>query len=132
MPPRGYYAIVLDGAFVVKKRERRLGTFPTASDLRAECTRVRNHTALKGNKPMRISCYEAPPATGRLQTPLDGSIVVLENTTVAIRNANLLSSLTGKGRAMGQNRRFGMEAGQAIYAKSCVNPTTSPGKRLGP
>ena len=50
------YAILLDGGFIIKKLEKRLGNFPTADDIVKEGERIRNNA--------QITSYSQPPVLG--------------------------------------------------------------------
>ena len=51
------YAILLDGGFVTKKLEAKLGQFPNAGAIEAECQRIANHKELQGRDLLRIYFY---------------------------------------------------------------------------
>lgn len=105
MSPR--FAILLDGGFVTKaltsrkvKASRLAGAaisykdaFPTAEDILQECERIKNLPAFKGHEMLRIYYYDAPPVTGTLTNPIDGSEVDLGNSNVHKRGSALLDSL---------------------------------------
>jgi len=57
------YALLLDGGFLLKKLESRLGRFPEAEDILAFCERVRQHGDLVNHHLLRIYFYDAPPVT---------------------------------------------------------------------
>jgi hypothetical protein len=40
------FAVLLDGGFVTKKLQDRLGRYPTVSDVELECQRILSHPAL--------------------------------------------------------------------------------------
>jgi hypothetical protein len=74
------FAILLDGAFVVRKLGACLRRFPTANDIEAACDRIRAHVLLQPLSLLRIYFYDAPPAVGRIVHPLDGSCLDLSVT----------------------------------------------------
>jgi hypothetical protein len=74
------FAILMDGGFVTKKLQPRLGQFPAARDIQAEVDRISGDPWLKGHALLRVYFYDAAPATGRLINPIDGSPVDLGAT----------------------------------------------------
>ncbi len=48
------YAILLDGGFVTKKLQTKLGRFPTAGDVEQECHRIAKNPQLAGRDLLRI------------------------------------------------------------------------------
>lgn len=67
------YAILIDGGFVKKKLKARNGHFPTVAEIEAEVTRIKVHPHLADYSLLRVYFYDAPPASGILKNPLDGS-----------------------------------------------------------
>ncbi|PYI80036.1 MAG: hypothetical protein DME26_22395 [Verrucomicrobia bacterium] len=60
------YAILLDGGFVTKKLQSKLGRFPTGADVGQDCQRISQHAHLANRDLLRIYFYEASPAKDRL------------------------------------------------------------------
>lgn len=87
------YAILIDGAFLTKKLERRLRTFPTDKDVLTECERIKQHHALRDQELLRIYYYDARPATGTLTNPLNSAVVNLGSTNIYKRSTRLLNGL---------------------------------------
>lgn len=87
------YAILLDGGFVTKTLGSRKKAAADARDIIAECLRIKSHTALVGHDLLRIYYYDAPPATGILKNPIDGSVLDLSNSTVFRRGTSLMDQL---------------------------------------
>jgi len=87
------YAILLDGGFVTKKQQGRLGHFPTAADVERECQRIRQHPQLDNRDLLRIYFYDASPAKDRLTNPIDGSALDLAATSEFRRHISLLDTL---------------------------------------
>ena len=67
------YAILIDGGFLRVKLRSRNHHFPTIDEVVAEFGRIRTHPSLSELSLLRIYYYDAPPATGHLTNPLDGS-----------------------------------------------------------
>jgi len=89
----GRYAILLDGGFVTKMLEGRLGHFPSATDIEAECSRISKLADLPNHQLLRIYFYDAEPATKSLFNPLDGSAYHLARSTVYNNHKSLLDTL---------------------------------------
>jgi uncharacterized LabA/DUF88 family protein len=87
------YAILLDGGFVTKKLQGRLGRFPVADDVVQECERVSNSPHLLNRDLLRIYFYDAMPAKDRLTNPIDGSPLALSATQEFRDHVSLLDSL---------------------------------------
>ena len=78
----GKFAICMDGGFAIKKLSHLNKRFPTADEIDAECTRIKEHPALVGLSLLRIYFYDANPATDRLTNPIDGTVLNLGNTQI--------------------------------------------------
>ncbi len=87
------YAILLDGGYVTKLLERKLGRFPTDQDILAECSRVMGLADLPTHQLLRIYFYDAEPANRSLQNPVDGNKLHLGNTPVYNNHKSLLDKL---------------------------------------
>jgi len=66
------FAVLLDGGFVTKKLQERLGRYPAVSDVELECQRILSHSALSGCSLLRFYFYDAPPLQKVIVNPLDG------------------------------------------------------------
>jgi len=78
----GRYAILLDGGFVTKRLQRRLGHFPSPEDVLADCARITRHPELEGSGLLRIYFYDSPPAAEVVTNPLNGRAINLGRTEV--------------------------------------------------
>src|SRR5713101_308116 len=87
------YAILLDGGFVTKKLQIRLGRFPGAADVAQECQRIASSPHLANRDLLRIYFYDASPARDRLTNPIDGSALDLSATEEFKRHMSLLDTL---------------------------------------
>ncbi|MFY9345119.1 MAG: hypothetical protein WAT39_21700 [Planctomycetota bacterium] len=70
MKPR--LAILLDGAFVLKRLSQELQRRPDAAEVLDLCSRIRGQPALAGLDLLRVYWYDAPPATGTIANPVTG------------------------------------------------------------
>ena len=87
------FAILIDGAFLVKSLSRRSKNFPTVSQVEAECARIRRHADLHALDLLRIYYYDSPPVGGKLRNPIDGSLLDLGSSAVFHRNSRFLSEV---------------------------------------
>lgn len=87
------FALLLDGGFVVKRLEQRLSRAATAADVDLECARIAQHPALTGHELLRRYFYDAPPASGTLVNPMDGSRVNLGRSAVFTARSLLLDEV---------------------------------------
>src|SRR2546427_2126641 len=87
------YAILLDGGFVTKKLQNRLGHFPAAAEVDQECQRIAKSPHLANRDLLRIYFYDAYPAKERLANPIDGSALDLSATTEFKLHISLLDTL---------------------------------------
>ena len=87
------YAILLDGGFVTKVLHKKLGKFPDANDIEAECQRISALPVLAGHQLLRIYFYDAPPSTGVVKNPVDRTAVDLSKTSIYSQHESLLDTL---------------------------------------
>jgi uncharacterized LabA/DUF88 family protein len=87
------YAILLDGSFVTKKLQAKLGRFPTAADVDQECQRIAQHQQLANRDLLRVYFYDGSPAKDRLTNPIDGSALDLSATSEFREHTSLLDTL---------------------------------------
>jgi len=86
-------ALLLDGGFVRIKLERRLGRFPTVTDVDALCQQILGKPRLAGKALFRIYWYDSRPYTGTETNPVDGSTINLGTDARATHNIALVDSL---------------------------------------
>lgn len=87
------FAILLDGGFVTKVLQFRNKSFPSSVEVEAECQRVIASPQLAGYDLLRIYFYDAPPATGVIKNPIDGSLLDLAKTKIFTSHESLLDKL---------------------------------------
>jgi uncharacterized LabA/DUF88 family protein len=87
------YAILLDGGFVTKKLQAKLGRFPRAADVEQECQRIAALPPLSNRDLLRIYFYDASPAKDKLTNPIDGSALDLSATSEFREHMSLLDTL---------------------------------------
>lgn len=90
---RPTYAILVDGAFVRIKIKARTKAFPTVDDIEGEINRIRNDARLDDYALLRVYFYDAPPATGIVTNPLDGTQIDLGSQPHAAANTGLHQKL---------------------------------------
>lgn len=125
MPYPQRYAVLLDGAFVIKKLQEHLGRFPTAEDIEASTERLHSHPAIKDLDLLRVYFYHAPPAADRLKNPLDKSELKLSTTATYKNHESLLDRLEMQpnvalrlGETVTHQWRLGSSAMKSIEKKS--------------
>lgn len=91
MNPR--YAILLDGGFVTKAIGRKTKAPATLQDIQQLCMAITSHPIMVGSDLLRIYYYDAPPASGSITNPIDGTVFNLGNSAVHQRNTQLLEQL---------------------------------------
>jgi uncharacterized LabA/DUF88 family protein len=87
------FAVLLDGAFVLKKIQEACRRFPEVGDLTRLCERIRQHSLLKDHELLRIYFYHARPAEGTLRNPMDNKPLDLATTDVHRRHSALIDKI---------------------------------------
>lgn len=87
------FAILLDGAFVIKKLEQRLRRFPHAGDIARLCVAIGRFPALSGHELIRNYFYHARPAAEVLINPLSKQRLDLGATPVFQQHTSLIDKL---------------------------------------
>jgi uncharacterized LabA/DUF88 family protein len=87
------FAILLDGGFVTKALSVRAKRFPSAAEVQAECGRIRSFGDLRTHDLLRVYFYDAPPATGSVKNPIDGSVTDLGKTPIFQRHTRFLNEI---------------------------------------
>lgn len=88
-----HYAILIDGAFAIRKLKRRRDAFPTAADIEAVAAAIGADESLSRLSRLRVYFYHARPAIQVLTNPLNKRKVALSGTRVHAEHARLLSDL---------------------------------------
>jgi len=89
------YAVLLDGAFVIKKLCDRAcpKVFPTADEIEAVANTISAHPCVAGQTRLRIYFYHARPATGVLRNPISRDEIDLSQTDIYRQQESLLDTL---------------------------------------
>lgn len=90
---RSRFAILLDGAFVIKKLEHRLGRFPSAADIERLCLSFAQFQDLRHRELLRIYFYHAPPTESVLINPIDKCRINLGRSQIHAQHTSLLETL---------------------------------------
>jgi len=93
LPVNLKFAILIDGGFLTKALAVKIKKFPEATDVEAECQRIRKHPDLASLDLLRIYFYDSPPASGTLKNPIDGSVLDLGSSPIFIRNEKFLNEI---------------------------------------
>jgi uncharacterized LabA/DUF88 family protein len=89
----GKFAVLMDGGFIKKKLQQRTQHFPTVAEIGAEVQRIKTSPHLASYSLLRVYFYDAPPASGKLTNPLDGSILDLGHHPKYSANVGLQQGL---------------------------------------
>lgn len=87
------FAILIDGGFIKRKLSGKNKVFPTVKDIDVEVERIKAHPRLAGHRLLRVYFYDAPPATGRLKNPIDGTEINLDASPHYSQNVSLQQTL---------------------------------------
>lgn len=101
------YAILLDGGFVTRKLNEKLGHHPSAADILNLCTEIRENAHLSDYELMRIYYYDAPPSLESVKFPISGDEHQLSATERARHAQSLYDQLEltdGFALRMGETR----------------------------
>jgi len=90
------FALLLDGAFVIKKLQHRLSHFPAADEIEAFCDALSRNSALDGLDLLRIHFFHARPATGMIRNPIDRTKTNLAQTRPFANHSGLIAQLEMK------------------------------------
>lgn len=90
------YAVLLDGAFVIKKLQQRNRRFPSADETERLCADIANHPAVSSYELLRNYFYHANPAKDVVTNPLDRSVLDLGGTNIHRQHLSLLDRLEMK------------------------------------
>lgn len=89
----GRYAILIDGGFIRTKLKQRNRHFPGHTEILAEIDRIKAHPLLANLDLLRIYFYDAPPATGEITNPIDGTKIDLASHRSYAENTSLQQKL---------------------------------------
>ncbi len=87
------YAILMDGGFVRVKVGQKCGRFPMVEDILYEVKKIKAHKLLVGKSLLRVYYYDAPPASGMMKNPIDGTVLDLTKHPTYARNQSLQQGL---------------------------------------
>lgn len=90
---RPIYAILVDGGFVRQKIKQRTKASPSVQDIEGEIARIKANAFLADYSLLRVYFYDAPPASGIVTNPLDGTKTDLGLHPSASANLSLQQKL---------------------------------------
>ncbi len=108
------YAVLLDGAFVCRQLNSRLGDFPAAADVLEYCSGLGRLPVLSGSELLRIYFYDAPPAEDRLIRPVDSKRFDFAKSEICVRSRALQRTLAespGVALRLGELQKRGWKVG---------------------
>lgn len=110
------YAILIDGGFVKKKIKSKTKKFPTVAEIEGEIARVKTNPSLTDFTLLRVYFYDAPPATGKVANPIDGTVTAFSTHPHFSDNISLHQALElqpDMALRMGETVVHGWELGSA-------------------
>lgn len=87
------FALLVDGAFLIKKTERKKGHFPSVDEIKTICSDIGCLSELSDFTLFRTYFYHARPAKGELINPLDKSKLNLGSSLVYREHDKLIKGL---------------------------------------
>lgn len=115
------YAILLDGAYLTKKLQLRLGRAATADDIMKECVRLQQLEHVKDYELLRIYFYDAEPLSEAIPKPISGEAFNLGDTERFRRAQSLLDNLVMKPNIALRLGRVSLSHNHWRLKPSCVN-----------
>jgi len=121
------YAILLDGAFVVKKLEQASAThaFPTVADIVDFCATLKTDPTLQNKELLRIYYYDALPPKHSITNPISGTRFNLAANPRFQQNSKLLTALelmddfaVRLGKVNGKGFKIGKAAMQELMRRN--------------
>lgn len=132
-PPR--YAVLIDGAFLVRKLQAQLRTFPTADHVEYVANAFANHDSVSGLDRVRVCFYHARPASAVLLNPLSNRRLNLTKTDVYLSHEHLLESLELRpdfSLRLGETSVSGWKLGESAFKSLLRNPRNTAAGDLVP
>ena len=132
-PPR--YAVLMDGAFLVRKLQDKLRAFPTADQVESVATAIAGHECVKGLDRLRVYFYHARPATGQLTNPLSKQTLNLAATPVYSCHESLIDTLELRpdfALRLGETSTAGWKLGDRAFKSLMGNPRNIAANDLVP
>lgn len=93
---RNRIAIIVDGGFLRRKLEWKLKKFPKPQDIVIYCGQLLQDHRFKEDELFRIYYYDSQPLTETLTNPIDGSLIDLSKSQLAVDNQALIDGLRMK------------------------------------
>ena len=87
------FALLVDGAFLIKKIERKNGHFPSVDEIKSICSNIGSLPELSGFTLFRTYFYHAHPAKGDLINPIDKSRLNLGSSSIYRAHHQLITGL---------------------------------------
>lgn len=87
------FAILIDAGFATREIKNQTGRPVQAADFASLVESIRKNAYLTDKNLYRVFYYDAPPADGKLNNPIDGSTFDLSASNVARNNKQMLEGL---------------------------------------
>jgi len=129
------HAILLDGAFLIRKLQSKLRRFPSSSDVQAVATSIANHPVVTSQSCLRVYFYHARPAAQALFNPISKKTIALNSTQIHIDHARLLLELENApdfALRLGETDVTGWKVGNSALRQLLRNPRSLQAQDLVP
>lgn len=115
----------MDGAFVIRKLERRLKGFPTALDIEAIANAIAKEQCVAELSRLRAYFYHSRPSADVLTNPISKRTLALNKTLVHAAHATLLNELEVRpdfALRLGELHTVGWKVGPAAFRRLLRQP----------
>ncbi len=132
------YAILLDGAFVIRKLQKESqdrSYFPSADDIITHCKKIQTHHLLTQLELLRIYFYHAKPFAGEASHPISREVKKYAETPIYSQHLGLLDTLELKPNVairLGETDFNDWRLGLRSMKDICKNPRSIEARDLVP
>jgi uncharacterized LabA/DUF88 family protein len=129
------YAILIDGAFAIRKLQKGRAAFPAAADIEAIGAALAATECLRELSRLRVYFYHARPAIQTLTNPISKRQVALGETRVHANHVRLLSDLEiapDFALRLGETHTVGWKIGDTAFRRLLRQPKAIQAEDLTP
>jgi uncharacterized LabA/DUF88 family protein len=129
------YAILIDGAFVIRRLAALHRAFPGAADIEAVASAISQHESVATLSRLRVYFYHARPAADVLTNPISKKQIVLGKTQVHADHTRLLKELEMKpdfALRLGETSTIGWKIGNGAFRQLLRQPRLLEAEDLVP